>query len=179
LAPGLVPSCRLPGWCGSRASRRPEGLRKTRERTFRICGLGPELTEAVSKLEQARPCRTICTSSRSCTGDFPVYRGLQEIKLLHGAARSRFDTGSTRSGPSPITFPLDSAFHKGRFANYAQRTKLASWNVTRAVWASRCLPVREIAAIVAYLRGTARAGQMNSETRKDEEPVLDRPWCSS
>src|SRR5215217_7782928 len=51
--------------------------------------------EGVSKLEQAPPCRTICTSSGFCTGDFPVYRGLQEIKLLHGAARPRFDTGST------------------------------------------------------------------------------------
>jgi len=61
----------------------------------------PDLTEGVSKLKQARPCRTICTSSRFCTGDFPVYRGLQEIKLLHGAARSRFDTGSTRSRPRP------------------------------------------------------------------------------
>ena len=59
----------------------------------------PSLTEGVSKLEQARPCRTICTSSRSCTGDFPVSRGLQEIKLLHGVARSRFDTGSTHSRP--------------------------------------------------------------------------------
>lgn len=26
--------------------------------------------------------------------DFPVYLGSQEIKLLHGAARLRFDTGS-------------------------------------------------------------------------------------
>ena len=60
----------------------------------------PLVTEGVSKLEQAPPCRTICTSSGFCTGDFPVYRGLQEIKLLHGAARPRFDTGSTQSGPS-------------------------------------------------------------------------------
>ena len=57
------------------------------------------LTEGVSKLEQAPPCRTICTISGFCTGDFPVYQGLQEIKLLHGAARSRFDTLSSCGVP--------------------------------------------------------------------------------
>jgi hypothetical protein len=54
----------------------------------------------VSKLEQARPRRMICTRSCICTGDFPVYRGLQAIKLLHRAARSRFDTGSALREPA-------------------------------------------------------------------------------
>jgi hypothetical protein len=64
-------------------------------KTHDIDALLQEATEGVSKPEQARPCQTIFTSSRSCTGDFLVYGGLQEIKLLYGAVRSRFDTGST------------------------------------------------------------------------------------
>jgi hypothetical protein len=79
----------------------PSGISAlSRRGTFNGRANGPFLTEGVSKLEQAPPYQTICTSLDFHTGDFPVYRGLQEIRLLHGAARPRFDTGSTHSGPS-------------------------------------------------------------------------------
>ena len=66
------------------------------------CALADRLwVEGVSKLVQAPPRRTIRTSSRSCTGDFPVYQGLQEIKLLHGKALPRFDTLSVKDQLDP------------------------------------------------------------------------------
>ena len=67
-----------------KAVRQPAG--------FTGANVGLLRVEGVSKLVQAPRRRTIRTSSRSCTGDFPVYQGLQEIKLLRAAARPRFDT---------------------------------------------------------------------------------------
>ena len=73
-----------------KAVRQPAG--------FTGANVGLLRVEGVSKLVQAPRRRTIRTSSRSCAGDFPVYQGLQETKLLHAAARPRFDTLSVRSG---------------------------------------------------------------------------------
>jgi hypothetical protein len=83
-------------WDASRPLRRGSRRWTAFGRSGERFGL-PPWVEAVSKLEHAQSRRTICTSRRSCTEDFPVYWALREIKLLHGAAPARFDTASVDS----------------------------------------------------------------------------------
>lgn len=58
------------------------------------------LTLPVSKREQVRSRRTICTSSTPCAVKSPAYSALQNIKLLQRATRQCFYTTKTLSGPS-------------------------------------------------------------------------------